>query len=63
MSKPNPEKNAGEKRTDEAAQAAREKELRELIERAEKAQSGNSPPKHESPHDFVQRKMSEKPKK
>jgi hypothetical protein len=60
MSKSKAVKSAHQKRTDEAAQAAREKELRELIDRAEKEQSGSSRPEHERPNDFVQRRMREK---
>jgi hypothetical protein len=45
------------------AQAARERELRELIEGAEREQGGSKPPSHESPHDFIERKMREKSKK
>jgi hypothetical protein len=58
-----PAKSADAKRIDEAAQAAREKELRELIDRVEKEQSGSLRPQKESPHDFVQRRMREKLKK
>jgi hypothetical protein len=49
--------------TDEAAQAARERDLRALIERTEKKQSGDLPPEKESAHDFIERKMREKLKK
>ena len=48
---------------DAAAQAARERELRELMEGAEANQSGSMPSSHESPHDFIERKMREKSKK
>ena len=46
----------------EAARAARERELRELIQRVQKEHSGSSPPKKESPHDFVERKRREQKK-
>jgi len=49
--------------TDEAAEAARERELRELIGQAEKKQSGDLRPQKESPHDFIERRMREKFKK
>jgi hypothetical protein len=52
-----------ETKKDEATQAARERELRELIERAEAEKSGSVPPSQESPHDFVERKMRDKSKK
>jgi hypothetical protein len=63
MSKRNKGKGADQERTDDPAQAAREKELLALIDQVEKEQSGSLRPQHESPNDFVQRKMREKPKK
>jgi hypothetical protein len=63
MSKRTRGKGADQKRTDDPAQAAREKELLDLIDRVEKEQSGSLRPQHESPHDFVQRRMREKLKK
>jgi hypothetical protein len=44
----------------EAAQANRERELRELIEQVEAEKGGIVPPEKESPHDFVERKMRNK---
>lgn len=46
----------------EGSQAARERELRDLIEQAEAKKSGNTPPEKESPHDFVERRMRIRPK-
>lgn len=43
----------------DAAQAARERELRQLIENVERDKSGAAPPAHESAHDFVERRMRE----
>jgi hypothetical protein len=75
MSKPNPDKsedkseNKSENRsenkssTDEVAQATRDRELRDLIERVEAEKSGNVRPSNESPHDFVERRIREKFKK
>jgi hypothetical protein len=51
------------KGSEEAARAAREKELRELIQQVEKEHSGSEPPEHESPHDFVERKRREQQNK
>jgi hypothetical protein len=45
------------------AQADRERELREMVQRVENTKSGTVPPEKESPHDFVERKMREKPEK
>ena len=47
----------------DAAQTARERELRDLIERVEQEQSRSSRPDKESPHDYVERRMREKTKK
>jgi hypothetical protein len=55
-------KDPDRERSDDRAQAARENELLDLIEQVEKEQSSSLRPQHESPHDFVQRKMREKPK-
>ena len=63
MSGPETGKSRDSKSTDEGAQAARERELRELIERVEKEKSGDLRPEKESPHDFIERAMREKPKK
>jgi hypothetical protein len=63
MSGPGTGKSQGKTSTDEAAQAARERELRELIERVEKEKSGDLPAEKESPHDFIERTMREKLKK
>jgi hypothetical protein len=43
----------------DAAQAARERELRRLIENVEQEKSGAAPPAHESAHDFIERRMRE----
>jgi hypothetical protein len=48
---------------DEVAQAARERELRDLIDRVETEKSGRVRPSNESPHDFVERRMRDKLKK
>jgi hypothetical protein len=63
MSRPKTDKSEGKTRTDDAAQAARARELREIIERVEAEKSGSARPAHESPNDFVERKMREKTKK
>jgi hypothetical protein len=47
---------------DEVAQAARERELRDLIGRVEAEKSGAARPTSESPHDFVERRMRDKSK-
>jgi hypothetical protein len=47
----------------EIAQADRERELRELIERVETEKSGSKPPEKESPHDYIERRMRTKPRK
>lgn len=60
MSKPGTGKNQNETSLEEEA---RERELQELIERAEKKKSGELPPQKESPHDYVERTMREKAKK
>jgi len=59
MPKPDTEKSEG----NEAAQASRERELQELIKRAEQTKGGSLRPSNESPHDFVERRMREKFKK
>jgi nitroimidazol reductase NimA-like FMN-containing flavoprotein (pyridoxamine 5'-phosphate oxidase superfamily) len=46
-----------------AAQAERERELRKMMQRVEDVKSGVVPPEKESPHDFVEKKMREKPEK
>jgi hypothetical protein len=48
---------------EEAARAARERELRDLIQKVERERSGSTPPEHESPHDFVERKRREQQNK
>jgi hypothetical protein len=45
---------------DKVAQAARERELRDLIDRVETEKSGSVRPSNESPHDFVERRMHDK---
>ena len=45
---------------EEVAQAARERELRDLIGRVGAEKNGSAPPANESPNDFVERKMREK---
>ena len=55
-------KNKDSKNKDEAAQAAREQQLRELIEQVEKERSGSLRPEKESPHEFVERRRREKSK-
>jgi hypothetical protein len=62
MTKSKTGKSEDETKKDEAARAARERELRELMEKAEARQSGRAPSSHESPHDFVEKKMRDKPK-
>jgi hypothetical protein len=47
----------------EDPQAARERELRDMIERVESKKAGDASPSNESPNDFVERKMREKGKK
>jgi hypothetical protein len=56
------EKNEDKAEKDEAAHAARERELLDLIKRAEAKKSGSVPPSDESPHDFIERQMRDKPK-
>jgi hypothetical protein len=63
MSRPKTDKSEGKASRDDAAQAARARELRELIERVEAEKAGSASPAHESPHDFIERKMREKTKK
>jgi hypothetical protein len=45
------------------AQAERERELRELIERVETQKSESTSPEKESPHDYIERRMRTKPRK
>jgi len=55
---------SGNETTDKkSAEAARERELREMIQRVEDVKESTTPPKKESPHDFVEKKMREEPKK
>jgi hypothetical protein len=63
MSEPNTEKSEDKSSKDEGAQATRERELRDLIERVEAEKSGKVRPSNESPHDFVERRIHEKFKK
>jgi hypothetical protein len=63
MSRPKTDKSEGKTKSDGAAQAARARELREIIERVEAEKSGSARPAYESPHDFVERRMREKTKK
>jgi hypothetical protein len=61
---PKPKKDDAHKDTgDDQAKAARERELRELLERVEAKKSGEVPPSNESAHDFVERRMRDKSKK
>jgi hypothetical protein len=46
----------------EVTQVDRERELRGLIKQVERKKSGSAPPKKESPHDFIERRMRIKPK-
>jgi hypothetical protein len=48
---------------DKVSQAARERELRDLIDRVETEKSGSVRPSNESPHDLVERRMRGKLKK
>jgi hypothetical protein len=63
MSEPNTEKSEDKSSKDEVAQATRDRELRDLIERVEAEKSGSVRPSNESPNDFVERRMREKFKK
>jgi hypothetical protein len=63
MTGPKTEKSGQEASKDEEAQAARERELRDMIDRVEAEKSGRAPPSKESPHDFVERQMRDKLKK
>jgi hypothetical protein len=63
MPKPTPAKSRDKKSKDQEAQAARERELQQMIEQVEKQASGLSRPKKESPHDFVERRSREISKK
>lgn len=47
----------------DAAAAARERELRALIDSVEQDKSGAARPAHESAHDYVERRMRETFKK
>lgn len=55
---PKSEEDAAKER---AAEADREQQLRDMIERAEDKKSGMTPSEKESPHDFVERKSRDKP--
>ncbi|WP_143279357.1 hypothetical protein [Bradyrhizobium ottawaense] len=61
MAKPKTPKNEDAATKDPAAEADRERQLRDMIERAEDKKSGTKPPEKESPHDFVERKSRDKP--
>jgi hypothetical protein len=63
MSEPKTGKRADKKSGEETAQAAREQELRELVERVAKEQSDSLSPRTESPHDFIERRMRDTFKK
>ena len=63
MSQPEQDKNEVEKSSKLAQEKARERELRTLIDQVEQQKSGTVRPGTESPHDFVERKMREKPGK
>lgn len=60
MPKPKTGKSEDNDTDDRDAQAARERELRDLIEQAEAEKSGIVRPSNERPNDFVERKMREK---
>jgi len=55
--------NLNEAASEAAAQAKRERELRDMMQRVEDAKTGILPADKESPHDFVERKMRERPGK
>jgi hypothetical protein len=55
-----PKKAKGERGNIKVAEAARERELRDLIARIETKKSDGGRPPSESPHDFIERKMREK---
>jgi hypothetical protein len=57
------EKSEDKSSKDEVAEATRERELRDLIERVEAEKSGSVRPSNESPHDFVERRRREKSQK
>ncbi len=63
MAKRKAPKGEGGATEDGDAEAARERQLREMIERVEDEKSGTVPPTSESPHDFVERKRREGPEK
>jgi hypothetical protein len=63
MSEPKTGKSADKMSGDETVQAAREQELRELVERVKKKQSDSLAPRTESPHDFIERRMRDTFKK
>lgn len=63
MTGPKTEKSGQEASKDEEAQAARERELRDMIDRVETKKSGPARASDESPHDFVEREMRDKLKK
>jgi hypothetical protein len=54
---------ASEATAEAVAQAEREREMRKMLQRVEDAKTGAVPPEKESPNDFVERKMREKPEK
>jgi hypothetical protein len=61
MPKLETDKNRGKKSTDERAQAARARRLRELIDQLTKEKSGELSP--QGPRDFIHKKMREVAKK
>ena len=63
MPKPKAGKSEHKLSKDKVAQAARERELRDLINRVESEKSGSVRPSGESPNDFVERRMRDKSKK
>jgi hypothetical protein len=63
MSEPKTDKSEDKRAKKEEGEAARERELRDLIERVELEKSGQIRPAKESAQDFVERKMREKLKK
>jgi hypothetical protein len=60
MTGPKTEKSQQEAGKDEEARAARERELRDMIDRVETKKGGGTRPSDESPHDFVERQMRDK---
>ena len=63
MPKPKTSKTSKDEERQDPAQAARERELRQLIEGVEQEKAGAVRPAHESAHDFVERRMRETFKK